>query len=62
MYFRKYRLQKKGLDKCLNSRVSEDPETENMANRSKHGSNLNESIFTKVINNFEGKFIGKSLF
>ena len=46
----------------LKYRVSEDPETENMANRSKHGSNLNESIFTEVINNFEGKFIGKSLF
>ena len=28
---------KKRLDKCLKSRVSEDPYTENMANRSKHG-------------------------
>ena len=36
--------------------------TENMANRSKHGSNLNDSNFTKVINHFEGNCIGKSLF
>ena len=50
MYFRKCRLQRKWLDKCLKSRVSEDPETENMANRSKHGSNLNDSTFAKFIN------------
>ena len=42
--------KKKWLDKCLKSRLSEDPETENMANQSKHGSSLNDSTFTKFIN------------
>ena len=50
MYFRKYRLQQKWLNKCLKSRISEDPYTENMPNRSKHGSNPNKSTFTKFIN------------
>ena len=62
MYFGKSRLRKIWLDKCLKSCVSEDPETENMANRSKQFSNLNGSTFTKFINHCEGSYIGKSLF
>ena len=50
MYFPKYRLQKTSLDKCLKSRFSEDPWTENMGNSSKQCSNLNDSTFTKFIN------------
>ena len=40
MYFRKYRLRKIWLDKFLKSRVSEDPETDNKENGSRHCSNL----------------------
>ena len=47
MYFQKYRLRKILLDKCLKSRVSKDPLTENAANGLKHCSNLNERIFWK---------------
>ena len=50
MYFPKYRLRKTWLDKCLKSRVSEDPWTENMENWSKQCSNLKDSTFTKFIN------------
>ena len=50
MYFQKYRLRKTWLDKCLKSRVSEDPELENMENWSKECSNQNDSTFTKFIN------------
>ena len=62
MYFRKYRLRKKWLDKCLKSRVSEDPYTDNKANGSKHCCNLNSSTFRIFINHCEGSCIGKSLF
>ena len=50
MYFPKYRLQKTWLDKWLKSRVSEDPQTENMQNWSKQCSNPNDGTFTKFIN------------
>ena len=36
MYFRKYRFPKTWLDKWLKSRVSEHPQTDNAANKSKH--------------------------
>ena len=62
MYFRKYPLPKTWLDQCLKSGVSGNPKTENMGNRSKQGSNLNDSNCIKVINHFEGICIGKSLF
>ena len=62
MYFGKSRLRKICLDKCLKSRVSEDPQTENTANVSKHGWNLNGSNFTIFIKPFEGSWVGKSLF
>ena len=57
MYFWKSRLRKICLDKCLKGRVSEDPQTENMANGLNTGSNLNDSNFTKDINHFEGECI-----
>ena len=62
MYFPKYRLRKTWLDKCLKSRVSEDPSTDNMANGSKHCCNLNDSTFTIIINHCETNCIGKGLF
>ena len=62
MYFRKNRLRETWLDKCLNSRVSEDPSTENMINGSKHCWNLNDSTFTIFINQCEDNCIGKGLF
>ena len=51
MYFRKYLLRNAWLDKCLKNRLSEDPERENMANRSKQCSNMNGSTFTNVLIN-----------
>ena len=50
MYFGKFRFRKIWLDKCLKSRVSEDPYTENMETWSKQCSNLNDRSFTKFIN------------
>ena len=50
MYFAKYRPRKTWLDKCLKSRVSENPQTENMENWSKQCSNLNDSTLTKFMN------------
>ena len=62
MYFRKYRLPKRWLDKCLKSRVSADPYTDKAAYVSKHCCNLNGSTFIIFINHCEGSCIGKSLF
>ena len=62
MYFRKYRFPKTWLYKWLKNRVSEDPQTDNVANLSKHSWNLNDSTFTIFINHWEGSCIGKSLF
>ena len=60
--FPEIRFRKTCLDKCLKSRVSEDPQTENTADVSKHCCNLNDSTFTIFINHWEGSCIGKSLF
>ena len=62
MYFGKSHLGKIWLDKRQKSRISEDPQTENMANPLKRYSNLNDSTVTKLINHCEGSCIGKSLF
>ena len=62
MYLQKYRLREKCLDRCLKSRVSEDPQTDNKANGSKHCCNLNSSTFTLFINHCEFNCIGNSLF
>ena len=60
MYFPKNQLRKTWLDKCLKSRVSEDPLTDNMANGTKHCSNLNDSTFTKLIYHCKDSCSGKS--
>ena len=62
MYFRKNRLRKTWLDKCLESRVFGDPSTDNMANGSKHCCSLNDSTFTIFINHCGGSCIGENLF
>ena len=62
MYFLlSYGLRKTWLDKCLNSHVSEDPSTSNMANGPKHLWNLNDSTFTTFIGHCESKSVRKSL-
>ena len=45
MYFQNYRLQKRWLDKFLNSPVSEDPWTCNMVITPKHCFSLNNITF-----------------
>ena len=60
--FGKSRLRKLWLDKCLKSRVSEDPETQNKAYMPKHYCDMSGSTFTKFINHSEGSCIGKLLF
>ena len=62
MYFWKYWLRKIWLNKCLKSRVSEDPKKDNMANAPKHCSNLSDSSFTKFINHCEGSPLEKVSF
>ena len=62
MYFRKCRLGKTWLNKCLKSRVLEDPSTNNMANGSKHCCNLNKNTFTIFINYSEGNALEKGSF
>ena len=49
------------LDKCLESRVSEDPLTSNMVNGPKLCWNLNDSTFTVFIDACEGNLVGESL-
>ena len=53
MYFRNYRLRKTWLNNCLISPVSADPSACNMVNGNKHCYNLNDSTFTRFIDNFE---------
>ena len=62
MYFRKYWSPKLWLDKCLKSRVSENPYPENTTNGSKHCCNPNGSTFTVFIIEYQGSCIGKSDF
>ena len=62
MYFGKSRLRKIWLDKCLKSRVSEDPERDNLANGLKHCCNMNGSTFAIFIKHFEGRYVAKTLF
>ena len=62
MYFRNSGLRKTSLDKCLKSRVSEDPWTHNITNGLKHCCNMNDSTFTIFINHCEGNCVRKSLF
>ena len=61
MSFGDYRLRKTWLDKCLKRRVSQNPSTDNTANGSKHCCNVNNSIFTILINHSGANYLGKSL-
>ena len=62
MHFRKYRLRKTWVDKCLKGRVPEDAWRDKLPNRSKNCRNLNESTFTKIVNHSGADYVGKSLF
>ena len=62
MYFQNSELRETLLDKCLKSRASEEPWTDNITNGLKDYCNLNDRPFTRFINQFEGNCIGKSLF
>ena len=62
MCFRINWLPKIWLDKCLKSAVSENSETNNMANASKYFCYLNGSTFTILIKHFDGSRVGKDLF
>ena len=53
MYFRKYRLRKIWLEKCLKGRVWEDSYKNKVANVSKLCCNLNGGTFTSIINHCE---------
>ena len=55
-------LRKMWLNKCIKSRLSEDPLTNKMGNGSKYCCNLNESTFTIFINHCERNCVRKSLF
>ena len=59
MYFRNYRLRKPWLDKCLKSSVSEDASKSSMVKQAKHCGNLNHSIFSIFIHQYEGSCVGK---
>ena len=61
MYFRNYGFRKRLLDKCLKSRVSEDPSTTNMINGIKQCWNLNDTPFTRFIDESEDNLDPKSL-
>ena len=62
MYFENSGLENRSLDKCLKSRVSERPSTDNITNGFKHCCNMKGSTFTIFINHCERNCIGKSLF
>ena len=62
MYFGKSWLRKIWLDKCLKSRVLEDPQTDNVENGLKHCCNLNGSTFSIFVKHFEGRYVGKTPF
>ena len=62
MYSRKHWLRKTYLDKCLKSRISEDPSTNNLENGSKHCCNMSDSSFIMLINRDKGNSLGKSHF
>ena len=62
MYSLNYRVLKTWLDNCLKIRVSEDPETDNMANGLKQCCNLNGRSFSIFIKHFRGRYVGMSLF
>ena len=61
MYFRKYGLQKKYLNKFLKNPISKDTSASGMLNRKKHCSNLDETIFGIVIDHPQGSWVRRNL-
>ena len=61
MYFGKYGLRKKWLDKFLKTHVSEDPSTSNMVNVAKQIYNLDDSTTTIFIYHWERDSVGKTV-
>ena len=61
MYFRNYRLRKRGLDKCLKNPISECFSTNNKVNGHKHCCNLDDGTFIIFIDNSQHDLVGKSL-
>ena len=60
--FLKLMLQKRSLDKCLKSRVSEETSTDNITNGLKNCCKLNDSTFTIFSNHCDRNCVGKTLF
>ena len=61
MYFRNYRLGKRGLDKCLKNPPSECPSINNMVNGHKHCCSLDDVTFTIFIDESEHNSVQESL-
>ena len=61
MVFRNYGFRNTWLDNCLKSLVSEDPLRGKLVNGPKHWFSLNDSSFTRFIDQCEGNWVGKSL-
>ena len=59
--FRKLRTPKTWSDKCLKSRLSEDPSTSNIVNELKHFLNLHQCTFILLIDQWKVNWVGKSL-
>ena len=62
MYFRKYRLRKTCLDKCLTSPVSKHISKDTMTNGSKQCCSLNDSSFTIFIKHSGANYVRKNIF
>ena len=62
MYFQKYGLRKRWLDKCLKNLVSEDTFTSNIAKGLKRCCNVSDSTITTFIDHCEHNSVVKSLF
>ena len=62
MHYGNYQLLKTWLHQCLKSCVSQDASTDNMANASKHGCNVYDNTFTRIINHSAGNSNRKSSF
>ena len=52
--FQELWLLKTSLEKCLKSRLSDDPSTDNVTNDLKHCCNLNDSTFTTFTSHRKG--------
>ena len=62
MYFQNSELRETLLDKCLKSRASEEPWKDNITNGLKDYCNLNDSPFTRFINQLKAIALEKVFF